>query len=77
MGESSLAQDYLLRASGLNANDSDVTFALGKAYLDSGNYQKALDYFLKLENRSTKDYDLKYQIAMAYGKLNNQGESHY
>ena len=77
MGESSLAQDYLLRAAGLNANDSDVTFALGKTYLDSGNYQKALDYFLKLENRSTKDYDLNYQIAMAYGKLNNQGESHY
>ena len=77
MGESSLAQDYLLRAAGLNANDSDVTFALGKTYLDSGNYQKALDYFLKLENRSTNDYDLNYQIAMAYGKLNNQGESHY
>ena len=77
MGESYLAQDYLLRAAGLNANDSDVTFALGKTYLDSGNYQKALDYFLKLENRSTNDYDLNYQIAMAYGKLNNQGESHY
>jgi len=77
MGESSLAQDYLLRAVSLNANDSDVTFALGKTYLDSGNYQKALDYFLKLENRSTNDNDLNYQIAMAYGKLNNQGESHY
>jgi len=77
MGESYLAQDYLLRAASLNANDSDVTFALGKTYLDSGNYQKALDYFLKLENRSTDDYDLNYQIAMAYGKLNNQGESHY
>ncbi|MGA3279603.1 MAG: M48 family metalloprotease [Smithella sp.] len=77
MGESYLAQDYLLRAASLNANDSDVTFALGKTYLDSGNYQKALDYFLKLENRSTNDYDLNYQIAMAYGKLNNQGESHY
>jgi predicted Zn-dependent protease len=76
-GESSLAQDYLLRAAGLNANDGDVTFALGKTYLDSGNYQKALDYFLKLENRSANDYDLNYQIAMAYGKLNNQGESHY
>jgi predicted Zn-dependent protease len=77
MGESYLAQDYLLRAASLNANDSDVTFALGKTYIDSGNYQKALDYFLKLENRSTHDYDLNYQIAMAYGKLNNQGESHY
>jgi predicted Zn-dependent protease len=77
MGESYLAQDYLLRAASLNANDSAVTFALGKTYLDSGNYQKALDYFLKLENRSTNDYDLNYQIAMAYGKLNNQGESHY
>jgi predicted Zn-dependent protease len=77
MGESYLAQDYLLRAASLNANDSAVTFAVGKTYLDSGNYQKALDYFLKLENRSTNDYDLNYQIAMAYGKLNNQGESHY
>ncbi|HUN55475.1 MAG TPA: M48 family metalloprotease [Smithella sp.] len=77
MGEPGLGQSYLLRAAALNANDSDVTFALGKTYLDSGDYQKALDCFLKLEKRVMNDKDLYYQIAMAYGKLNNQGESHY
>ncbi|MGD0277940.1 MAG: M48 family metalloprotease [Smithella sp.] len=77
MGNAGLAQNYLLRVANLNANDNDVTFALGKTYLDSGDYQKALDCFLKLEARSIHDNDLNYQIAMAYGKLNNQGESHY
>jgi beta-barrel assembly-enhancing protease len=77
-GEANLAQNYLLRAAGLNASNKDVMFALGKTYLDAGNYQKALDCFLKLETDSLDDdADINYQIAMAYGKLNNQGESHY
>lgn len=77
MGKADLAQNYLLRAANLNANNNEVTFALGKTYLDSGNYQKALDCFLKLKTGSLDDAGINYQIAMAYGKLNNQGESHY
>jgi beta-barrel assembly-enhancing protease len=78
MAKAELAQKYLLKAADINANNKEVTFALGKTYLYLENYQKALDCFLKLEEGSLdNDTDINYQIAMAYGKLNNQGESHY
>jgi beta-barrel assembly-enhancing protease len=72
-----LAQEYLLKAESINPKNSEVAYALGKTYLYQENYQKALNYFLKLDERSLNDDDMNYQIAMAYGKLNNQGESHY
>jgi predicted Zn-dependent protease len=77
MGKTDLAQDYLLRAANLNANNDEVTLALGKVYFALGNYQNALDCYLKLKDKVLDDGDINYFIAMTYGKLNNQGESHY
>jgi predicted Zn-dependent protease len=77
LGKADLAQDYLLRAANLNANNDEVTLALGKAYFALGKYQNALDCYLKLKDKSLDDEDINYFIAMTYGKLNNQGESHY
>jgi predicted Zn-dependent protease len=77
MGKADLAQDYLLRAANLNANNDEVTLALGKVYFALGNYQNALDCYLKLKDKVLDDGDINYFIAMTYGKLNNQGESHY
>jgi len=77
MGKADLALNYFQRAANLDTNNDEVILALGKTYFALGNYQKALDCFLKLENSTFDDVDINYHIAMAYGKLNNQGESHY
>jgi tetratricopeptide (TPR) repeat protein len=77
MGKADLSQDYLLRAANLNANNDEITLALGKAYFALGKYQNALDCYMKLKYKSLDDEDINYFIAMTYGKLNNQGESHY
>jgi tetratricopeptide (TPR) repeat protein len=77
MGKADLAQDYLLRAANLNANNDEVILALGKAYFALGKYQNALDCYLKIKDKIFDEEDINYFIAMTYGKLNNQGESHY
>jgi predicted Zn-dependent protease len=77
MGNADLAQDYLLKAANLNANNDDINLALGKAYFASGKYQNALNYYLKLKDKVLNNEDINYFLAMTYGKLNNQGESHY
>jgi len=77
MGKADLAQEYLLRVVNLNGNNDETTIALGKAYFALGKYQNALDSYLKLKDKMFDDEDINYFIAMTYGKLNNQGESHY
>jgi len=77
MGKADLALNYLQRAANSDTNNDEVILALGKTYFALENYQKALDCFLKLKNSALDDVDINYHIAMAYGKLNNQGESHY
>jgi predicted Zn-dependent protease len=77
IGKADLAQDYLLRAGNVNANNDEINLALGKAYFALDKYQNALDCYLKLKDKTFDDEDINYFIAMTYGKLNNQGESHY
>ncbi len=77
MGKADLAQNYLLQAENLNSRNDEVNLALGKAYFALGNYKNALDCYLKLKDKTFDEEDLNYFIAMTYGKLNNQGESHY
>jgi beta-barrel assembly-enhancing protease len=77
LGKADLAQTYLQRAININPNNDEVVLALGQSYDALGNYQNALDCYLKLENKSLDEIDIHYYIAMVYGKLNNQGESHY
>ncbi|OGP68986.1 MAG: hypothetical protein A2W27_04125 [Deltaproteobacteria bacterium RBG_16_44_11] len=77
MGNADQAKLYLQRAANINSNNDEVTFALGNAYFASGSYQSALNSYLMLKDKTLDDADINYYIAMAYGKLNNQGESHY
>jgi beta-barrel assembly-enhancing protease len=77
MGKADRALSYLLLASTINADNDEVTLALGKAYDALGKYGNALECYLKLENKNLDDLDIHYYIAMTYGKLNIQGESHY
>jgi len=77
MGKADLALTYLQRAADSDTNNDEIILALGKTYFAQSNFQKALESFLKLENTQLNDVDMNYHIAMAYGKLNNRGESHY
>jgi tetratricopeptide (TPR) repeat protein len=77
MGKIDQAKIYLQRAASINSNNDEITFALGNTYFTSGNYESALNSYLKLKDKVLDDTDINYSIAMAYGKLNNNGESHY
>jgi tetratricopeptide (TPR) repeat protein len=77
LGKPDVANAYLLRAATLNTINDETIFALGKSYDAMGKYQNALDCFLRLADKELDDIDIHYYIAMAYGKTNNQGESHY
>ena len=66
-----------IRAAKLNPDQDETLLALGKAFFTTGNYQKALDSYLKVKDIEFDDIDVNYFIAMTYGKLNNPGESHY
>lgn len=77
MGKADLAEDYLQRGVLLNPNKDENRLALGKAYFATGKYQNALECFLSIKDKISGDSDMNYLLAMTYGKLNNQGESHY
>ncbi len=76
-GKADMAEEYLQRAVILNAKNDENRLALGKAYFARGKYRNALDCFLSINDKKTGSSDMNYLLAMTYGKLNNQGESHY
>ena len=77
MSKADIALTYLQSAASSDSNNDEVILALGKTYFALGNFQKALENFLKLENSTFEDVDINYHIALSYGKLNTQGEFHY
>lgn len=76
-GKLDLAQEYLLRAIKLNPTKDENILAMGQTYYAAGIYQKALDNYLLLKDKEFDDIDINYFLAMTYGKLHYQGESHY
>ena len=76
-GQADQAKGYLVRANSINPDNDEVTLALGKVYDALGQYKESLECYLKLENKNLDATDIHYFIAMAHGKLNNKGESHY
>lgn len=70
------AQD-LRRAIELQENDADANLFLGKTLLALGDMPNALHLFKKLEERRTDDPEIYYNMAMAYGKTGQAGDSHY
>jgi len=77
MGHAGQARIYLLKASEMNPDDEQITLALGKAHFATGDFQSALQCFLKLQDKTFDDTDIHYHIAMSYGRLNQRGEAHY
>jgi beta-barrel assembly-enhancing protease len=76
-GDNGQARYHLLQAARINSDDEQITLALGKAHFATGDFQSALNCFLKLQDKTFVDIDINYHIAMSYGRLNQQGESHY
>ena len=77
LGRTSEAIDILRRALTLNDDDLDTVLYLGRSYELQGDYTTALNLYKKIEKKNINDVDVYYSIAMAYGKTNNPGDSHY
>ncbi|MEE9911180.1 MAG: M48 family metalloprotease [Deltaproteobacteria bacterium] len=76
-GDAAQARTHLFAAAKIRPENDEITFALGKAYFATGDYPNALKSFLKLQDKTFGEIDINYYIAMSYGRLNEQGESHY
>ena len=68
---------FLRRALTLKEDDLDTLLYLGRSYELQGDYTAALNLYKKIEKKNINDADIYYSIAMAYGKTNNPGDSHY
>jgi tetratricopeptide (TPR) repeat protein len=77
LGRTSEAIDILRKALTLNDDDLDTVLYLGRSHELQGDYATALNLYKKIEKKNIDDVDVYYSIAMAYGKTNNPGDSHY
>ena len=76
-GDNGQARYHLLQATRINPDDDQLTLALGKTHFAMGDFQSALNCFLKIQDKRFDDIDVSYHIAMSYGRLNQLGEFHY
>ncbi len=74
-GQSERAIEYLTKAAQVDSSNTDTLHYLGKSYEAQGNYLRAVDCYKKL--LSLDNAEVYYDIAMAYGKMGNNGDSHY
>ncbi len=71
------ASSSLTRALGVNKDDTNALLYLGKTSEALGDMPKAISFYKKLEEKPPVDPEVLYHLAMAYGKVNEPGESHY
>jgi predicted Zn-dependent protease len=76
-GHAQESRTYLKKAAIQAPDRHEINLELGKASYALGLFQEALDAYLKIQDEKLNVPDIDYLIAMAYGKLNNLGESHY
>jgi predicted Zn-dependent protease len=77
LGRSEDAIVFLSKALSLKEDDLDTLLYLGRSYELQGDYTSALSLYKRIEKRNIADADIYYSIAMAYGKTDNPGNSHY
>ncbi len=76
-GQTGDAIRYLSRSLSINRNDENTIIYLGRAHASAGNFQESLKILKLLENKTSIETDARYHLAMAYGKIGDQGMSHY
>jgi len=77
IGQTAQAVTYLKKAASLTEGNEEILLYLGRSYDNRGDYAAALSIYRQLEKKKTDDPEIYYNLAMAYGKTNNPGESHY
>jgi beta-barrel assembly-enhancing protease len=68
---------YLGRALKIADNDSNAILYTGKTAEARGDLINAIRFYHKFEQYHPDDQDIFYNLAMAYGKANQPGDSHY
>ena len=68
---------YLRKAHQINEADEETILYLGRAYDQTGDTLTALELYKKAAAAGSKDEQITYGLATAYGKMNNEAESHY
>ncbi len=76
-GQFNDASAYLSRALGIDRENADALLYMGKTSEALGDMPKALSLYKKLEEKHLDDPEVLYNLAMAYGKANQPGDSHY
>ncbi|MDO9585808.1 MAG: tetratricopeptide repeat protein, partial [Syntrophales bacterium] len=76
-GQPAEAATYLRKAVENEENNLDALFYLGKSYEAAGNYTSAIEMYKRVENKKPGEAEVYYNLAVAYGRTNNLGESHY
>ncbi len=71
------AVTYLRKAYQFNESDAETILYLGRAYEQTGDPLTALELYKKAAAAGSTDEQITYGLATAYGKLNNEAESHY
>jgi predicted Zn-dependent protease len=77
LGQYTDAAALLNRALGINPGDADTLLFLGRTYEAQSDLPHALALYRKLEEKQLDDEETFYNLAMAYGKANQLGDSHY
>ncbi len=68
---------YLRKAVEIDEDDAEALFYFGKSLEAKGDYLSAIEAYKKAEKKNKADTEVFYNLAVAYGRTNNMGESHY
>jgi tetratricopeptide (TPR) repeat protein len=71
------ALQYLRKVVARDANDAIALSYLAKSYEADGNYPAAIQIYKELVAKNSTDPEVFYNLAFAYGKTSNPGDSHY
>jgi beta-barrel assembly-enhancing protease len=77
LGQFDEARKNLRRATELQHDDLNANLYLGKTLLALGDMPNALSLFKKLEEQRPDDPESYFNLATAYGKTGEAGDSHY
>jgi beta-barrel assembly-enhancing protease len=68
---------YLRKAVEIDEDDAEALSYFGKSLEAAGDYLSAIEAYRKVEKKNKVDDEVFYNLAIAYGRMNNMGESHY